>query len=69
MTVVEAYIGGKKIEPPDNESVLPPLVKPLIMEGVAQNTTGSVFVPEVSERNMHQGCFIRAYSHYGLRRH
>ncbi|XP_057501370.1 calcium-transporting ATPase 10, plasma membrane-type-like isoform X2 [Actinidia eriantha] len=46
MTVVEAYIGGKKTESPDNESVLPPLVKSLIMEGVAQNTTGSVFVPE-----------------------
>ncbi|KAK4414844.1 Calcium-transporting ATPase 8, plasma membrane-type [Sesamum alatum] len=46
MTVVEAYAGGKKIDPPDNKSLLPPRVISLLIEGVAQNTTGSVFVPE-----------------------
>lgn len=46
MTVVEAYVGGKKTESPDNGSVLPPKVKSLLIEGIAQNTTGSVFVPE-----------------------
>ncbi|KAL7246453.1 hypothetical protein ACSBR2_001533 [Camellia fascicularis] len=46
MTLVEAYIGGKKIEHVDNGSVLPPMVKSLLIEGIAQNTTGSVFVPK-----------------------
>ncbi|XP_011094128.1 calcium-transporting ATPase 10, plasma membrane-type isoform X2 [Sesamum indicum] len=46
MTVVEAYACGKKIDPPDNKSLLPPSVISLLVEGVAQNTTGSVFVPE-----------------------
>ncbi|KAL0308272.1 UNVERIFIED_CONTAM: Calcium-transporting ATPase 10, plasma membrane-type [Sesamum radiatum] len=46
MTVVEAYACGRKIDPPDNKSLLPPRVISLIVEGVAQNTTGSVFVPE-----------------------
>lgn len=52
MTVVEAYVGGKKTESPDNGSVLPPKVKSLLIEGIAQNTTGSVFVPEVSQSNV-----------------
>ncbi|KAG5559719.1 hypothetical protein RHGRI_009287 [Rhododendron griersonianum] len=46
MTVVEAYVGGEKAESSDNGSVLPPKVKSLLIEGIAQNTTGSVFVPE-----------------------
>lgn len=47
MTVVEAYACGKKINPPDNKSLLPPGIVSLLIEGIAQNTTGSVFVPEV----------------------
>ncbi|KAI3443397.1 hypothetical protein Pfo_000062 [Paulownia fortunei] len=46
MTVVEAYACGKKIDPPDNKSLLPPRVISLLIEGITQNTTGSVFVPE-----------------------
>ncbi|KAM7477868.1 hypothetical protein LguiA_026081 [Lonicera macranthoides] len=46
MTVVEAYVCGKKIDPPDNNSLLPPEVTSFLVEGIAQNTTGSVFVPE-----------------------
>ncbi|KAH6837915.1 autoinhibited Ca2+ -ATPase [Perilla frutescens var. hirtella] len=46
MTVVEVYASGKKIDPPDNKSLLPPRMIPLLIEGIAQNTTGSVFVPE-----------------------
>lgn len=47
MTVVEAYACGKKTDPPDNKSLFPPRMISLLIEGIAQNTTGSVFVPEV----------------------
>ncbi|XP_042015700.1 calcium-transporting ATPase 9, plasma membrane-type-like isoform X2 [Salvia splendens] len=46
MTVVEVSACGKKIDPPDNNSLLPSKVISLLIEGIAQNTTGSVFVPE-----------------------
>ncbi|XP_024019921.1 calcium-transporting ATPase 10, plasma membrane-type isoform X1 [Morus notabilis] len=46
MTVVEAYAGGKKVDTPDNKSGLPPLVSSLLIEGIAQNTNGGVYVPE-----------------------
>ncbi|KAL3642811.1 Calcium-transporting ATPase 8, plasma membrane-type [Castilleja foliolosa] len=46
MTVVEAYACGRKIDSPDDKSVLPPRVISLLIEAIAQNTTGSVFVPE-----------------------
>ncbi|XP_071700936.1 calcium-transporting ATPase 10, plasma membrane-type-like [Rutidosis leptorrhynchoides] len=45
MTVVEAYICGKKFNPP-NKSELPSGIVSLLIESVAQNTTGSVFLPE-----------------------
>ncbi|CAI9099300.1 OLC1v1036095C1 [Oldenlandia corymbosa var. corymbosa] len=46
MTVVEAYICGKRVDRPDNKSLLPPKVGSLLMEGIAQNSIGSVFIPE-----------------------
>nr|XP_043624987.1 calcium-transporting ATPase 10, plasma membrane-type-like [Erigeron canadensis]XP_043624988.1 calcium-transporting ATPase 10, plasma membrane-type-like [Erigeron canadensis] len=46
MTVVEAYICGKKIDPPNNKSELPSELVALLIEAIAQNTTGSVFLPE-----------------------
>jgi Ca2+-transporting ATPase len=46
MTVVEAFICGNKMDPPDNKSLIPPEAALLLTEGIAQNTTGSVFVPE-----------------------
>ncbi|KAK3007639.1 hypothetical protein RJ639_013107 [Escallonia herrerae] len=46
MTVVEAHVCGKKIDPPDNRSLFPSEVASLLIEGIAQNTTGSVFMPE-----------------------
>lgn len=49
MTVVEAYVCGKKVDPPDNKALLPPKLSSLLIEGIAQNTTGSVFIPEVGQ--------------------
>ncbi|TQD80624.1 hypothetical protein C1H46_033803 [Malus baccata] len=49
MTVVEAYVGRKKINPPDDTSQLHPLVSTLLSEGVAHNTTGNVFEPTGGE--------------------
>ncbi|KAL7600509.1 hypothetical protein Lser_V15G23628 [Lactuca serriola] len=46
MTVVEVYICGKKIDPPNDTSAMPPRLVSLLIEGIAQNTTGSVFLPE-----------------------
>ncbi|XP_022851194.1 calcium-transporting ATPase 9, plasma membrane-type-like [Olea europaea var. sylvestris] len=46
MTVVDVFACGKKIEPPDNQSLLPPNVMSLLLEGISQNTTGRIFVPE-----------------------
>ncbi|KAK4838265.1 hypothetical protein QYF36_012378 [Acer negundo] len=45
MTVVEAYVGREKINPPDDSSQMHPTVVSLLSDGVARNTTGNVFVP------------------------
>lgn len=47
MTVVEAYAARKKIAPAENKSMYPPDAISMLIESIAQNTTGSVFVPEV----------------------
>lgn len=44
MTVVEAYAGKKNINPPDESAQLHPVVSSLLIEGIAQNTTGNVFL-------------------------
>ncbi|KAJ7955855.1 Calcium-transporting ATPase [Quillaja saponaria] len=49
MTIAEAYVGGKKIDPPHNKSELSPVLCSLLIEGIAQNTNGCVYVPEGSE--------------------
>ncbi|XP_020109417.1 calcium-transporting ATPase 8, plasma membrane-type-like isoform X2 [Ananas comosus] len=46
MTVVEAYVGGVNVQPPDNVKLLSPTISTLILEGIAQNTSGSVYEPE-----------------------
>ena len=48
MTVVEAYFGGKKMGSPDNAQTLSADVTSLIVEGIAQNTSGSIYEAEVS---------------------
>ncbi|KAH9667740.1 calcium-transporting ATPase 9 plasma membrane-type [Citrus sinensis] len=47
--VVEAFIGRKKINPPDDSSQMHSIVISLLSEGIAQNTTGNVFVPKDGE--------------------
>jgi Ca2+-transporting ATPase len=49
MTVTEAYFGGKKMVPADNTEMLSASVSTMIIEGIAQNTSGSIFEPEVSQ--------------------
>ncbi|OAY83326.1 Calcium-transporting ATPase 8, plasma membrane-type [Ananas comosus] len=46
MTVVEAYVGGTKLDLPENTKVLSAAASSVVIEGIAQNTTGSVFEPE-----------------------
>lgn len=46
MTVVEACVGGMKLDTPDDVKDLCN-ISPLLIEGIGQNTTGDVFEPEV----------------------
>ncbi|KAK6915160.1 Cation-transporting P-type ATPase, C-terminal [Dillenia turbinata] len=46
MTVVEAYVGRSRMDPTDDSSQLDRKVSSLLMEAIAQNTTGDVFVPK-----------------------
>lgn len=50
MAVVEVYAGGKKMDSPDSKSQLSPMHCALLIEGISQNTTGGVYVPEVFKR-------------------
>ncbi|CAH2077539.1 unnamed protein product [Thlaspi arvense] len=49
MTVVECYAGFQKMDPPDSSSKLPPAFTSILVEGIAHNTTGSVFRSESGE--------------------
>ncbi|CAK9325849.1 unnamed protein product [Citrullus colocynthis] len=46
MTIVEAYAGGKKIDPPEKKSELSPMLHSTLIEGIALNSNGSVYIPE-----------------------
>ncbi|XWS16623.1 hypothetical protein CRYUN_Cryun34aG0105800 [Craigia yunnanensis] len=46
MTVVEAFVGKKKMNPPAGSSQVHQSVVSLLSEGVAQNSTGNVFKPK-----------------------
>lgn len=47
MTVVEAYAGKMKIDPPEDGSRLHGTISSLLDEGISQNTSGSVFLSKV----------------------
>jgi hypothetical protein len=47
MAVVEAYVGEKKIDHPENKSELFAMQYSLLIEGIAQNTNGGVYESEV----------------------
>ncbi|XP_068643358.1 calcium-transporting ATPase 5, plasma membrane-type-like [Aristolochia californica] len=47
MTVVRAFIGGEHIDPPEKAQLISSTALSLLLEGIALNTTGSVFEPEV----------------------
>lgn len=47
MTVVEAYVGGEKMDSANSSSQLPTTMVSLLTESIAQNTNGSVFTPVV----------------------
>lgn len=49
MTVVEAYVGGTRLDDVGNTKMMSAIVSSLLMEGISQNTTGSVFEPEVTD--------------------
>lgn len=47
MTVVESCACLRKVNSNDGKPDLSPTLSSLIIEGIAQNTTGNVYVPEV----------------------
>uniref|UniRef100_I1QK62 Calcium-transporting ATPase n=2 Tax=Oryza TaxID=4527 RepID=I1QK62_ORYGL len=46
MTVVQAYFGGTMLDPCDDIRAVSCGATELLIEGIAQNTTGTIFVPE-----------------------
>ncbi|KAK8936710.1 Calcium-transporting ATPase 8, plasma membrane-type [Platanthera zijinensis] len=46
MTIVEAHVGGIKLTSPDDGQQLSSTVSSLLIESIAQNTTGNVYEPE-----------------------
>ncbi|KAL6841111.1 hypothetical protein ACP4OV_029080 [Aristida adscensionis] len=49
MTVVEAYLGGNRMDSPGSAQMLSANVTSLIVEGIAQNTSGSISEPQDGE--------------------
>lgn len=47
MTVVQSIVSGVKLQSPANVDNLSPTVVSLLLEGIAQNTSGSVFEAQV----------------------
>ncbi|KAL7132409.1 hypothetical protein ABFS83_12G071900 [Erythranthe nasuta] len=54
MTVVEAYVGKKKMDPPEDGAQLHATISSLLDEGLAQNTSCSVFLSNVFFSSVHE---------------
>ncbi|XP_047065852.1 calcium-transporting ATPase 5, plasma membrane-type [Lolium rigidum] len=66
MTVTEAYFGGKKMVPADNTEMLSASVSTMIIEGIAQNTSGSIFEPEGGQAEVTGSPTEKAILSWGL---
>ncbi|KAL6292501.1 hypothetical protein ACE6H2_000643 [Prunus campanulata] len=68
MSVVQAYAGGKKIDPSDNNMpYLSPKLSSLLTEGIAQNTEGSVYVPESGGVDVSGSAIEKAILRWGIK--
>ncbi|KAF3775952.1 Calcium-transporting ATPase 10 plasma membrane-type [Nymphaea thermarum] len=67
MTVVKAFAGGKMLEAPDKADLLSPRASSLLTEGIAQNTTGSVYVSEDGQVEVTGSPTEKAILHWGLK--
>lgn len=47
MTVMEAHVGGVRLDTSHGVEQVSSILTSLLVEGIALNTTGSVFEPEV----------------------
>ena len=67
MTKVEAYIGGKKSDPPHKKSKLSPMLGFLLIEGITQNTNVSIYLPVgVGDDEASQSSKGKAILHWGF---
>ncbi|KAL0414964.1 UNVERIFIED_CONTAM: Calcium-transporting ATPase 9, plasma membrane-type [Sesamum latifolium] len=67
MTVVEAYVGPKKIDPPEDGSQLHATVSSLLDEGIVQNTAGSVFLSKDGELEISGSPTEKAILQWGVK--
>jgi hypothetical protein len=57
MTVMQSIVGEVKLQPPANVDKLSSTVASLLLEGIAQNTSGSVFEAQVMLHSDHTTTF------------
>ncbi|XP_010541090.1 PREDICTED: calcium-transporting ATPase 10, plasma membrane-type [Tarenaya hassleriana] len=67
MTVVEAYTGFQKMDPPDSHAKLPPTFTSLLVEGIAHNTSGSVFQSDHGETEVSGSPTERAILNWAIK--
>ncbi|CAN6459049.1 unnamed protein product [Victoria cruziana] len=67
MTVVKAFAGGKMLETPDKVDLLSSRASSLLTEGIAQNTTGSVYISEDGQVEVTGSPTEKAILYWGLK--